>query len=39
LRLTWIGASDGIEFVEVMRRLVDDLKALGPREGALARVG
>jgi coenzyme F420-reducing hydrogenase delta subunit len=31
LRLTWIGASDGIEFVEVMQRLVADLKALGPR--------
>jgi coenzyme F420-reducing hydrogenase delta subunit len=31
LRLTWIGASDGIQFAEVMQRLVDDLKALGPR--------
>jgi coenzyme F420-reducing hydrogenase delta subunit len=31
LRLTWIGASDGIQFAEVMRRLVADLKGLGPR--------
>lgn len=35
LRLTWIGASDGIEFAEVMQRLVADLKALGPREKPL----
>ncbi|MEJ2639567.1 MAG: hydrogenase iron-sulfur subunit [Desulfosarcinaceae bacterium] len=34
LRLTWIGASDGIQFAEVMRRLVEDLKALGPRRSA-----
>jgi coenzyme F420-reducing hydrogenase delta subunit len=31
LRLTWIGASDGIEFAAVMGRLVADLKTLGPR--------
>ncbi|MDJ0784427.1 MAG: hydrogenase iron-sulfur subunit [Desulfosarcinaceae bacterium] len=31
LRLTWIGASDGIQFAEVMQRLVNDLKALGPQ--------
>jgi coenzyme F420-reducing hydrogenase delta subunit len=31
LRLTWIGASDGIQFAEVMRKLVEDLKGLGPR--------
>jgi coenzyme F420-reducing hydrogenase delta subunit len=31
LRLTWIGASDGIQFADVMRRLVEDLKGLGPR--------
>jgi F420-non-reducing hydrogenase iron-sulfur subunit len=39
LRLTWIGASDGIQFAEVMRRLVEDLKVLGPRGvvGQLAR--
>jgi coenzyme F420-reducing hydrogenase delta subunit len=39
LRLTWIGASDGIVFTEVMQRLVADLKALGPLEGASAGVG
>lgn len=37
LRLTWIGASDGIEFAEVMGKLVSDLKALGPREVSLER--
>jgi F420-non-reducing hydrogenase iron-sulfur subunit len=31
LRLTWIGASDGIQFADVMGRLVEDLKGLGPR--------
>lgn len=30
LRLTWIGASDGIQFAETMRTLVGQLKALGP---------
>jgi coenzyme F420-reducing hydrogenase delta subunit len=39
LRLTWIGASDGIEFAEVMGRLVADLKALGPREKPLEQAG
>ena len=37
LRLTWIGASDGIEFAAVMQHLVDDLKVLGPRDGTLAQ--
>jgi coenzyme F420-reducing hydrogenase delta subunit len=32
LRLTWIGASDGIEFAHVMRALVEQVKALGPSE-------
>ena len=39
LRLTWIGASDGIEFAEVMGKLVADLKALGPRETSLSLAG
>jgi coenzyme F420-reducing hydrogenase delta subunit len=39
LRLTWIGASDGIEFAAVMGRLVADLKALGPRGTLPAQVG
>jgi coenzyme F420-reducing hydrogenase delta subunit len=30
LRLTWIGASDGIQFAETMRTLVARLKTLGP---------
>ncbi|MFW6080310.1 MAG: hydrogenase iron-sulfur subunit [Desulfosalsimonas sp.] len=30
LRLTWIGASDGIEFAETMHSLVDQIKTLGP---------
>jgi F420-non-reducing hydrogenase iron-sulfur subunit len=30
LRLTWIGASDGIQFAETMRSLVGLLKDLGP---------
>jgi coenzyme F420-reducing hydrogenase delta subunit len=30
LRLTWIGASDGIEFAETMHGLAEQVKALGP---------
>jgi len=32
LRLTWIGASDGIEFAHVMQELVEQVRALGPSE-------
>ena len=32
LRLTWIGASDGIQFAETMQELVTQIKALGPNE-------
>ena len=32
LRLTWIGASDGIEFAQVMQALVDQVRELGPNE-------
>jgi len=30
LRLTWIGASDGIQFAEIMQTLANQVKALGP---------
>lgn len=32
LRLTWIGASDGIQFAETIKDVVAELKALGPSE-------
>jgi F420-non-reducing hydrogenase iron-sulfur subunit len=32
LRLTWIGASDGIEFAHVMQELVEQVRELGPSE-------
>ncbi len=38
LRLTWIGASDGIEFAEVMRELVTQIKDIGPNEARQAMV-
>ena len=38
LRLTWIGASDGIKFAELMRDLTDQIKALGPSEAKLKMV-
>jgi len=38
LRLTWIGASDGIQFAETMRELVAQVKALGPNETGLKMV-
>ena len=38
LRLTWIGASDGIQFAEVMRELVGQIKALGPNQARLKMV-
>jgi coenzyme F420-reducing hydrogenase delta subunit len=36
LRLTWIGASDGIHFAEIMCELVAQVKALGPNRAQLA---
>lgn len=30
LRLTWIGASDGIEFAETIKAIVNEIKAEGP---------
>ena len=38
LRLTWIGASDGIIFAEIIRELVVQIKALGPNEAKLKMV-
>ena len=38
LRLTWIGASDGIQFAEIMRNLVAQVKALGPSQAKLKMV-
>jgi F420-non-reducing hydrogenase iron-sulfur subunit len=38
LRLTWIGASDGILFAEIMRELVSQIKALGPSQAKLKMV-
>ncbi|MFP4158303.1 MAG: hydrogenase iron-sulfur subunit [Desulfobacterales bacterium] len=35
LGLTWIGASDGIEFAETMHTLVDKIKSLGPSPARL----
>jgi coenzyme F420-reducing hydrogenase delta subunit len=36
LRLTWIGASDGIRFAEIMHELVEQIRPLGPVRSALA---
>jgi coenzyme F420-reducing hydrogenase delta subunit len=38
LYLTWIGASDGIQFAETMQELATRIKALGPNETALKMV-
>ena len=38
LRLTWIGASDGIMFAEIMREMVAQVKALGPSQAKLKMV-
>jgi coenzyme F420-reducing hydrogenase delta subunit len=38
LRLTWIGASDGIQFAKVMQELVTQIKALGPNQAKLKMV-
>lgn len=32
LKLTWIGASDGIQFAETITRMVSDIKSLGPNQ-------
>jgi F420-non-reducing hydrogenase iron-sulfur subunit len=38
LKLTWIGASDGIQFAETIRAMTADVKALGPSEARRAMV-
>ncbi len=38
LRLTWIGASDGIEFAQTMTRFVKDIKEIGPCQARLQPV-
>jgi coenzyme F420-reducing hydrogenase delta subunit len=30
LRLTWIGASDGVRFAEIMREMTEQIRRLGP---------
>lgn len=38
LRLTWIGASDGIQFAEIMGEIVGQVRALGPSQAKLKMV-
>jgi coenzyme F420-reducing hydrogenase delta subunit len=38
LRLTWIGASDGIEFAQTMNRFVAQIKKLGPCQARMHAV-
>lgn len=38
MRLTWIAASDGLLFAEVMRDMTAQIKALGPSEARLKMV-
>ena len=38
LRLTWIGASDGIQFAETIREMVSHVKSLGPNEAKVKMV-
>jgi len=38
VKLTWIGASDGIQFAETIREMVADIKTLGPSEARQAMV-
>ncbi len=38
LRLTWIGASDGIEFAQTMTRFVEEIRGLGPCQARLQQV-
>lgn len=38
LRLTWIGASDGIKFAETVQEIVAQMKNLGPSEAKQAMV-
>jgi len=38
LRLTWIGASDGVQFAEIMSELTGRIKSLGPSQARLEMV-
>jgi len=38
VKLTWIGASDGIQFAATIRDMVADIKALGPSDAKQAMV-
>ena len=38
LRLTWIGASDGIQFAETIHSMVAQIKTLGPSEAKATMV-
>ncbi len=38
VKLTWIGASDGIQFAETIWEMVADIKTLGPSEARQAMV-
>ncbi len=38
LQLTWIGASDGIQFAETMRELVNRIKKIGPSQARMQMV-
>ena len=38
LRLTWIGASDGIQFSETIQGLIDEVRTLGPLLSDLKQV-
>ncbi len=39
LRLTWIAASDGVLLAETLQELVTQIKALGPSQAKLQKVG
>jgi len=32
LKLTWIGASEGVEFAETVKEMVSEIKSLGPSD-------
>lgn len=32
VKLTWIGASEGVDFAHTIKEMVDEIKALGPNE-------
>jgi F420-non-reducing hydrogenase iron-sulfur subunit len=38
IKLTWIGASDGIQFARTIREMVEDIRAMGPNEAKYAAV-